>query len=792
MEKDFEQQRDQIIGLGENSFKKSYYPELQSKILEVETAYLNITNVFSSINDAIVIHDENGEIYLLNKHAEDLFNLKSGDKDKYRLFDLFSDKLNYVELLEIWKDIKKGHPKIVNMIVKPLNRNIEFQVQTSINRVYWYGKNLLVAVLRDFSDRAKFEEELVNARESAEKSEKALAAIIENIPFAVFAYTLDGRILMVNNLSEVYTKYSRYELLNMSIEELDKEFSLEGGNQKKWESIKDTGFVQFISSIYKKDKEKLLVEVNITSLIYKGKQIMLSVVQDITKRMEAEIKLQKSEERLNYALSAANDGIWDICVDGSASYFNDQYYKMLGYEPYEFPPVYESFVELLHPEDRERVLNSLKQSDEKDGCFESEFRLKMKNGEYKWILGRGRMVETRNNAGYRMVGTHVDISERKNYEEQLMVAKEKAEESNRLKSAFLQNMSHEIRTPLNAINGFTGLLNNPDIPEENKQNFISIIQSSSKQLLRIVSDVLTISALETKQEEVKFEEVNINTIILSRLAEFKEQANNQNLPIYTKLFLTDNEAFVLTDKSKLTQIINNLLSNALKFTHEGSVEFGYELHNKMLEFFVKDTGIGITDNQKEKIFGRFNQADNSIQANYGGTGLGLSISQGFVELLGGKIWVESEFGRGSTFYFTIPYNPITKKATNKDENAEKYKRGTILIAEDEEINYLFLEVILKKLDFIIIHAKNGKEAVELCKNNKDINLVLMDIKMPVMDGATAAKLIKEMYPNLPVIAQTAYGIQQERDKYENLFDEYLVKPIKNEELCKSVLEYFVE
>ncbi len=791
MEKDFEQQRDKIIGLGENSFKKSYYPELQQKILEIETAYLNISNVFSSINDAIVIHDEDGEIYLLNKQAEELFNLKSEDKNRYRLFDLFSDKLNYVELLEIWKDIKKGHAKIVNMIVRPLNRNIEFQVQTSINRVYWYGKNLLVAVLRDFSDRAKFEEELVSARESAEKSEKALAAIIENIPFAVFAYTLDGRILMVNNLSEVYTKYSRYELLNMNIEELDIEFSLEGGNQKKWESIKDTGFVQFVSSLYKKDNEKLLIEVNITSLVYKGKQILLSVVQDITKRMEAEIKLQKSEERLSYALSAANDGIWDICVDGSSSYFNDQYYKMLGYEPLEFPPIYESFIDLLHDDDRDRVINSLKSSEGRDGFFESEFRLRMKNGEYKWILGRGKMVEFRNDAGYRMVGTHVDITERKNYEEELRIAKEKAEESNRLKSAFLQNMSHEIRTPLNAICGFTGLLNNPDIPEENKQNFISIIQSSSKRLLQVVSDVLTISSLETKQEEVKYEEVNINTIILNRLAEFKNQANNQNLPIYTKLFLADNDAFILTDKAKITQILNNLLSNALKFTHEGSVEFGYLLKNETLEFFVKDTGIGITEKQKEIIFESFNQADNSIQANFGGTGLGLSISKGFIELLGGKIWVESEFGRGSTFYFSIPFKPVFRNTFDKVDNSVKNKRGTILIAEDEEINYLFLEVILKKLDFIIIHAKNGKEAVEHCKNNKDINLVLMDIKMPIMDGATAAKLIKEMNPNLPVIAQTAYGIQQERDKYKDLFDEYLVKPIKNEELSKSVLQYFV-
>ncbi|OFX62166.1 MAG: hypothetical protein A2046_10070 [Bacteroidetes bacterium GWA2_30_7] len=372
--------------------------------------------------------------------------------------------------------------------------------------------------------------------------------------------------------------------------------------------------------------------------------------------------------------------------------------------------------------------------------------------------------------------------------QQLTEAKEKAEESNRLKTAFLQNMSHEIRTPMNAIVGFSNILDRTDLSPEKRKSFTTIIINSSNQLLSIVTDILTISSIETSQEKINIEKVCINNIIVEMLSIFKNQANNQNISIYAKQHLTNKQSEIYTDKTKITQILSNLISNSLKFTHEGFVEFGYILKDNFLEFYVKDSGIGIKPEMQEKIFERFRQAEIGTRRHYGGTGLGLSISKGFIELLGGKIWVKSEINNGSIFYFTLPYKPvyeIDNSKANQKENAT-----TVLVAEDEEYNFLFIEELLIDMHLKLIHAKNGKETVEICKSNPNINLILMDIKMPVMDGHSAAIQIKEFLPDLPIIAQSAYALQYEKEKYNGVaFDDYITKPIQEEDLKHKVMKY---
>jgi len=377
--------------------------------------------------------------------------------------------------------------------------------------------------------------------------------------------------------------------------------------------------------------------------------------------------------------------------------------------------------------------------------------------------------------------------------EELLQAKEKAEESSKLKTAFLQNISHEIRTPLNAICGFSGMLNNSALSEEKRNNFVSIIQNSSNQLLSIVTDILTISSIETKQEEVSIAETNINILINELLVIFNQQAINRNISIYSKQGLPDKDSVVYTDKTKLTQILTNLLLNALKFTRKGIIEFGYNLKNNELEFYVKDSGIGIPKEQHEKIFDRFNQANTHIQQTYGGTGLGLSISKGFVEVLGGNIWVNSEPDKGSTFYFTIPYkaaNIVNLKVETKNKPFRKPKQKSLLIAEDEEFNFMLIAELLVDMDLKIFRAKNGQEAVTKCDETPEIDLILMDIKMPIMDGHTAANIIKQKYPDLTIIAQTAYALDHEIKQYGDVFDDYLIKPIKKEILINTIIKYF--
>jgi len=389
--------------------------------------------------------------------------------------------------------------------------------------------------------------------------------------------------------------------------------------------------------------------------------------------------------------------------------------------------------------------------------------------------------------------TLIDITERKLAEIKLLQAKEHAEESDRLKTSFLQNMSHEIRTPMNAICGFSGQLIKHDITDEKRKKFVSIIQNSCYQLLSIVTDILTISSIETKQEKLNISKTSINNLLLDLLSIFKLQSSNQNISLFIKKQLTDKQAEVYTDETKITQILTNLISNSLKFTHNGFIEFGYNLKTDIepteMEFYVKDSGIGINSEMQEKIFERFLQANKSIQVNYGGTGLGLSISKGFVELLGGKIWVQSELGKGSTFYFTIPYKPVNEIDNTNSISLQKENITTILVAEDVEYNFLVIEEMLNDTDFKIIHAKDGKETVEICKSNTNINLILMDIKMPVMDGHEAAKLIKEFRPDLIIIAQSAYALKDEIKKYGDIFDDYITKPIKETELKQKLMKY---
>jgi PAS domain S-box-containing protein len=380
-----------------------------------------------------------------------------------------------------------------------------------------------------------------------------------------------------------------------------------------------------------------------------------------------------------------------------------------------------------------------------------------------------------------------DITQRNKAEQELIKAKEKAEESDKLKTAFLQNMSHEIRTPLNAITGFSQFLVNPNFSEEKRKEFVSIIQNSSNQLISVVSDILTISFLETKQEKINNEIVNVNSLISELEMIFKQQLCLKKIELKVVKSLTDIESTIFIDRVKLTQIISNLINNADKFTEEGTIEIGYSLKNKELEFYVKDTGIGIKEDQQEKIFERFRQADMSISKKYGGTGLGLAISKGYTELLGGKIWVSSEIGKGSTFSFTIPYIPSEEAVKDKALNNSGFKkRIKILIAEDEPNNYLFFETILSDYDCEILHAEDGREAIELYKSNPDIDFILMDIKMAHIDGIQATKVIKSINSKVPVIAQTAYGLEAEVLDFKEFFDDYIVKPINIDDFREKI------
>jgi len=377
--------------------------------------------------------------------------------------------------------------------------------------------------------------------------------------------------------------------------------------------------------------------------------------------------------------------------------------------------------------------------------------------------------------------------------ESLIIAKDLAEESDELKGVFLQNISHKIRTPLNGIIGFSELLGKEELNKEEIKEFTSLIGQSGKRLIEIINNILDISKIQTGQVKAEKKPILIKSMF-SELFDFFNpvaQAKRIRLKYYNQ---EDENRTIYSDEAKLNQILTNLISNALKFTESGDIEFGYEIKDDVIQFFVKDTGPGIPKGMHDKVFDKFVQGESYSYKNYEGAGLGLSICKGLVELLGGKIWVESEINKGSSFYFLLPYyfdTESTKTGDKKSGLHGKRPHRVILIAEDDWISFQYLRIILEKLDITVLHAENGEQAVELVRNTAEIDLILMDIKMPVMDGIEATRIIKRLRPDLPIIAQTAYTYSEDKTKITAVgCDEYLPKPLeygKLNELLKIYL-----
>jgi signal transduction histidine kinase/CheY-like chemotaxis protein len=373
-------------------------------------------------------------------------------------------------------------------------------------------------------------------------------------------------------------------------------------------------------------------------------------------------------------------------------------------------------------------------------------------------------------------------------------AEQKAKESDRLKTAFLQNISHEIRTPMNGIIGFADLLNEGNLTEQQKKEYLEIITQSSNQLLNIVNEVLDISMIETGNTSVNLMIVHLNNLLEEIYSTYRPFIKQEIFFSISK-GLPDHQSYILTDKVKIKQVLTNLLDNAKKFTNSGHIKFGYHLVRNELEFFVEDTGIGISEDLHDEIFSRFHKSSFDNSRIYEGVGLGLAICKGYIELLKGKMWLKSESFTGSTFYFTIPYLNTEQNEKETDTargNSNKFNDLVVLIAEDDESNYLYISNILKDAQIDFYYAKNGKEAVEICKNNKDVLIVLMDLKMPLMNGYEAAKLIKESRPGTYLIAQTAYAMVDEREKALSAgFDDYLAKPFRRDELLSLIKNHYL-
>jgi len=402
--------------------------------------------------------------------------------------------------------------------------------------------------------------------------------------------------------------------------------------------------------------------------------------------------------------------------------------------------------------------------------------------------------------------------EKSKREAELIIAKEHAEESDRLKSAFLANMSHEIRTPMNGILGFSDLLKNTELTGETQQQYIRIIEKSGARMLNIINDIVDISKIETGLMVINYTEVNINDKLNFIYIFFKPQAKEKGIHLLIKNTLSEKEALIKSDNEKVYSILTNLVKNAIKYTNEGEIELGCTLRQAQgtvgepdepaeLEFYVKDTGIGIPKNRQIAIFERFIQADISDKMAQQGAGLGLSISKAYVEMLGGKIWVESEEGKGSIFYFTLPYQKKTEEKIDPKNNdwSEKLVHKAnpevsglkILVAEDDETSEKFISLITEGLTKTLLVARTGIEALDICRNNPDIDLIFMDIQMSGLNGHEATRQIRQFNKSVIIIAQTSFALTGDKEKAISAgCNDYISKPINEVALLSLIQKYF--
>lgn len=407
----------------------------------------------------------------------------------------------------------------------------------------------------------------------------------------------------------------------------------------------------------------------------------------------------------------------------------------------------------------------------------------------------GSLKRTQGEFGY--IGNLFE--ENSNQRKQLEISKHKAEESDKLKSSFLANLSHEIRTPMNAIVGFSDLLNNPDLDENDKLEYLKIINKSGTNLVSIIEDLIEMSKIDAHQIKPKYKGINLNKCIQELYETIKVTIpKEKQIDFHIIECANPIEKYLLTDETKLKQILVNLITNAIKFTDEGSISFGYNINKNdgTITFIVKDTGRGIDEKNLKAIFDRFLRVEDQFYAESSGLGLGLAISKAYIEMLGGTITVNSSFGNGSIFTFKIPlvFDESEKKSKMKTNAGFHHNSGheTILVAEDDNINFLLLKKILQLRNYKVLRANNGQEAVDICMVNKDIDLVFMDVKMPVMNGLDAYKIIKKTNPDLIVIAQTAYSSAEDKEMILNLgFKNYITKPLNKEKIFELLDEFFV-
>ncbi len=754
----------------------------QKALIESELRLRTLSNTTTA---GIFIFSE-GKIVYANSAAEKYTGYSAIELIQMNFLDFVHP--DYKKKVRNLDHIIKRKKKLLNELeVKIVRKNGEERwMEFTYGEIDWTGKQAGIVSAFDITSRKQGEEKIVNLYAWQK-------AIFQGSRDAIFISDTDSNFIMVNQAASELTGFSEQELLQMKIPDLHEAQDLHAYLEFH-KKIMDGEDIVTESIIKKKNGEKVDSEFNNKRISIDKIYYMHTSARNISERKMAEDKLLKNQYYLSTSQEMGKIGTWELDIRKNKLVWTDENYNIFGI-PIGTKMTYDLFLNRIHPEDRKYVDENWA-SRNKNKSLELTHRI-IVNEEIKWVKEKARVEYDDEGIPIKVIGFTQDITESKLAEMELVKAKEKAEESDRLKSAFLANMSHEIRTPMNGILGFADLLKQPFLSGEEQQKYIGVIEKSGERMLNIINDIINISKVESGQTEIINSWTNVNEQIEYIYSFFKPEVEKKGIKLLLKTTLPSQEAIIQTDREKNYAILTNLVKNAIKFTSEGTIEIGYERKNKYLEFFVKDTGTGIKKEQQNIVFERFIQGSESHARNYEGAGLGLAISRAYVEMMGGKIWVESKEGKGSKFYFTLPYNAkfeeelMSENICSTDVEKNPKKSAKILIVEDDDVSEFLITKALNVISKDILIAKTGLEAVEVCRNNPDIDLVFMDIKMPKLSGYDATKQIRQFNTEVIIIAQTAFGLSDSREKaIEAGCDDYISKPIIKSVLIELVKKHY--
>ncbi len=609
-----------------------------------------------------------------------------------------------------------------------------------------------------------------------------------------------GKLIWMNDYAEKLTGYTPAECIAASdyLMLITAKEDLDIARNKFQDAIDGISGENFEVRNIRKDGSRFWVSISWCPILdVSGNSLgFRSSARDITEIKQSQKELRQSELRLKDAQRLSRVGSFHYDALKDQTWWSDELFNLYGIEPVKRPFTRVELNRLTHPDQRNLLEEIIKIALITGEPVESNYRIYRSDGSIRHHHSVSRILTDEFNKLLEIDAIVQDITDDLEAKLELVAAKEKAEESDRLKSAFLMNMSHEIRTPMNGILGFLDLLKEADLDEANKIDYINIINKSGERLLDTINNIIEISRISAGELNVNIEQVNVAEIMQYHYKFFKSQTAGKRLMFSVSQQITGPAALIKTDKYKLDSILTNLINNAVKFTASGFIEFGNYLVGDSLVFFVKDSGMGIPYKMHKTIFDRFIQADMELTRDFEGSGLGLSIVKAYVDELGGKIEVQSSPGKGSTFSFSIPYKKSSDQAVPSELIAPEpvikpiVNNTLILIAEDDDLCFSLLQIMLSKENFKLIRTINGEDTVRALHENPSISLILMDIKMPGMDGLEATRQIRQFNPTIPIIAQSAHFFQGDKEKAINKgCNHYITKPINRTELLALIRNY---